>query len=103
MASPRPKNQPMLAGFFLTVFVFGQLMANWALYSGHMAAWICGMLFSVFGVVIAIGSYVSQIRHQQRRIHQLESGQPVATRQQEQARWDPGPHARFSEGQKVSA
>ena len=47
-------------GFFIMVFVFGQIMSQWALLSGHYAAWIAGLLFSLFGISFALGSLLSR-------------------------------------------
>ena len=57
---------PHFAGFFLTVFVFGQIMSQWALYSGHYAAWIAGLLFSILGISITLGSLVATLKERQR-------------------------------------
>ena len=51
-------------GFFLMLFVFGQVMANLALSSNHYAAWICGLIFSVVGLAIATTNFVLCIRKQ---------------------------------------
>lgn len=48
------------AGFFVMVFVFGQIMSQLALLSGHYVAWIAGLLFSLFGISIALGSLFSR-------------------------------------------
>jgi uncharacterized membrane protein len=60
--SPAGETSLHFAGFFITVFVFGQIMSQWALWSAHYAAWITGLLFSLAGISIAVGSLVATVR-----------------------------------------
>ncbi len=64
---------PRMAAFFLVLFVFGQVTSAWALVAGHDAAWITGMVFSVFGITVALGSLASQIVSQRRSVDHLSN------------------------------
>ncbi len=96
---------PRMAGFFLVVFVFGQLMSNWALLNSHYAAWLAGLIFSLAGITIALCSLLSQVGVQQKIIQRL---MPPPASRHEESRPAVGtlqPHLSYgrADGQKVSA
>lgn len=69
--SPAGGHPPRMAAFFLVFFVFGQATSYWALFSGHLAALACGLVFSFVGFVVGISLLVGQFLCQRRGIRQL--------------------------------
>ncbi len=59
-------SSPPLTSFFVVVFVFGQFMSHWALLSGHVAAWVAGLIFSLAGITVALFSMRNQVQERGR-------------------------------------
>ncbi len=84
-------------GFFLMLFVFGQVMANLALSSDHHAAWICGLIFSVAGLTIAATNFLLCIR--KRSISKSDT--ELLNTLEETT--EPGPHFGLLQKEKIGA
>ncbi|MGI9519918.1 MAG: hypothetical protein ACR2NP_22885 [Pirellulaceae bacterium] len=93
---------PRMAGFFFTVFLFGQFMSNWGMLNDHNAAWLSGLVFSAFGFTIGLCSLLSQVNLQQQIIQRLMT---TSTEKPALAPVQHKPHLAYSEPetQKVSA